>query len=108
MPDAAEFLVSNGVLKVVKACKQFLNAERRTGPNRSDARAIGGGELWSEPVMGKLICMNIGNCGFSFHLHKLGEYGVVYNYDFPLSDNGRARLIIKEIKNLRWFHWASL
>ena len=32
MPDAAEFLVSNGVLKVVKACKRFVNAERRTGP----------------------------------------------------------------------------
>ena len=108
MPDAAEFLVSNGVLKVVKACKRFVNAERRTGPYQNDAKVVGSDELWTEPVMGKLVCMNVGNCGFSFHLHKLGEYGVVYNYHFPPNNDSRACLIIQEIKNLRWFHWASL
>ena len=106
--DVAEFMVSNGVLKVVKACKELVKGERRTGPYSGEATAMDDDELWSEPVVGKLVCLNVGSWGFSFHLHKLGEYGVVYNYEFPSSEDGRACLIIHEIKNLRWFHRASL
>lgn len=106
--DVAEFMVSNGVLKVVKACKGFVKVERRTGPYPDDATARNDNELWSEPVMGKLVRLDVGSWGFSFHLHKMGEYGVAYNYEFPSSEGGCVCLIIHEIKSLRWFHWASL
>ena len=106
--DMAEFLVSNGVLKVVKAGKGFVKVERRTGPYSDDAAVMDVDELWSEPVMGKLVCLDVGSWGFSLHLHKLGEYGVVYNYAFPSTEDGCAYLTIQEIRNLRWFHWASL
>ena len=106
--DSAEFLVSNGVLKVVKSDKRFVKAERRTEPYPNDAKTICDDELWNEPVMGKLVCINVGNWGFSLNLHKLGGYGVVYNYEFPLNKDGYLCLVIHEIKNLRWFHWASL
>ena len=39
---------------------------------------------------------------------KLGEYGVVYNYEFPFNKDSTASLVIQEIENLRWFHRASL
>ena len=106
--DATEFIVSNGLLKVVKACRGLVKGERRTGPYAGDATAMDGDELWSEPVVGKLVCLNVGNWGFSCQLHKLGEYGVVYNYELPSSEDGCACLIIHEIRNLRWFHRASL
>lgn len=106
--DVAEFMVSNGVLKVVKACRGFLKVERRTGPYSDDATAMDGDELWSESVVGKLVCLNVGSWGFSCQLRRLGEYGVVYNYEFPVREDGSTCLIIHEIKNLRWFHRASL
>lgn len=106
--DAAEFLVSNGVLKVVKPCKGFVKVERRTGPYSDDAAAMNVDELWSESVMGKLVRLNVGSWGFSLQLHKLGEYGVVYDYAFSPTEDGCAYLTVQEIRNLRWFHWASL
>lgn len=106
--DSAEFLVSNGVLNVVKSNRRFLKVERRTSPYPNDAKSIGDHELWNEPVMGKLVCINVGNWGFSLQLHKLGEYGVVYNYEFPFNKDSHASLVIQEIENLRWFHRASL
>ena len=101
-------MVSNGVLKVVKTCKGLVKGERRTGPYSGEATARGVNELWSEPVVGNLVCLNVGSWGFSCQLRRLGEYGVVYNYEFAVGEDGCTCLIIHEIKNLRWFHRASL
>ena len=68
--DVAEFMVSNGVLKVVKACKGLVKGERRTGPYSGEATAMDGDELWSEPVVGKLVCL-INKKQFTFGFSKI-------------------------------------
>ena len=52
--------------------------------------------------------IGVWHSGCSIQIHRMGEYGVVYNYTFPPSDDGHMTLCILEIKNLRWFHWPDL
>ena len=103
-----EFLVSNGVVQVVGCCGQECQVERRKGSLPSEAKSISIDERWREIALGRLVSVGVWHSGCSVQIHRLGEYGVVYNYTFPSSDDGRVTLCISDIQNLRWFHWPGL
>ncbi len=103
-----EFFMSNGVMQVAGVSAQGGHIELRKGPLPNDAAPINVNERWREIVLGKLVCITIWNSGCSIQIHRLGEYGIVYNYFFPSKDGECTILCISEIKNMRWFHWPSL
>ena len=109
-PDVGvEFLVSNGVLQVVCAPGPHgWKVERRTGPLSKDTALIDMNEQWREQAQGRSISVGVWSHGCSIRIHRLGSYGVVYNYSFPENEGGYASLCILQIENLRWCHYARL
>lgn len=106
--EGVEFMISNGVMRVVKGCSMASRIERRTGPLLLDAVSMKGNEQWNETADGQLVSFGVWENGCSVRIHRPGEYGVVYNYEYPVHDTGPTRLRIYKMKNLRWFHWSSL
>lgn len=103
-----EFFVSNGVVQVVGCKGQECRVECRKGVLPNDSTPISMDKRWRESALGRLLSVGVWHSGCSIQLHRLGEYGIVYNYTFPPSDDGHTKLFISEIKNLRWFHWPDL
>jgi len=106
--DGVEFMISNGVMRVVKDSSVASRTERRTGPGLLNAVSMEGNERWKETADGKLVSIHVRQYGCSVRIHRPGEYGVVYNYEYPVHDTGPTWLRIYKIKDLRWFHWPSL
>ena len=65
-------------------------------------------EQWREQAQGRSISVGVWSHGCSIRIHRLGSYGVVYNYSFPENEGGYASLCILQIENLRWCHYARL
>lgn len=103
-----EFLVSNGVVQVIGCRGKECLVERREGALPNESISISIDEKWRECALGRLVSVGVWHSGCSIQIHRMGEYGVVYNYTFPPSDDGHMTLCILEIKNLRWFHWPDL
>ena len=103
-----EFLVSNGVVQVVGYNGQESRVEWRKGPLPNDAMSINADERWREIASGRVVSVGVWHSGCSIRIHRLAEYGVVYNYTFPSSSDGHMTLCISQIKNMRWFHWPDL
>ena len=59
-------------------------------------------EQWREQAQGRSISVGVWSHGCSIRIHRLGSYGVVYNYSFPENEGGYASLCILQIENLRW------
>lgn len=106
--EHVEFLVSNGVMRVVDSNVLYCRIERRNSSGLNSMRIVDINERWHEYTMEKLLSIIVWKDGFSIAIQQLGEYGVVYNYFFQSNHNDSMRLRIFEIKNLRWFHWAQL
>lgn len=106
--NGVEFLVSNGVMRVVGGNSSDCRVERRTGPYQSDVLSLKGNARWNEAVEGRSFSIVVWQYGFSVRIHNLGEYGVVYNYEYPVQGSDPMRLFIYRMENLRLFHWPSL